>query len=283
MFKIGIIGNGFVGKATNLLTNKNITSLIYDKNPELCLPKNTILEDLNQCDIIFICVPTPMNKDGSIHLDIVESVVEYLKLKLKDNIFLVVRSTVLPGTCLKLGTFFMPEFLTENNFEEDFKNCREWIFGLSDDNEKNILFKEYINKLFKCAFKETCIYYDKLTFIQSFEAEMIKYMRNTFLATKVAFCNEIYNYCHQNNIDYNLVKNIAFNDKRIGLSHTDVPGTDGKFGFGGTCFPKDCYALLKDFEQKGISNYILKNVLERNNNIDRKEKEWEENKGRSVI
>ena len=283
MFKIGIIGNGFVGKATNLLTNKNITSLIYDKNPELCLPKNTILEDLNQCDIIFICVPTPMNKDGSIHLDIVESVISELKLKLRDNIFLVVRSTVLPGTCLKLGTFFMPEFLTENNFEEDFKNCREWIFGLSDDNEKNILFKEYINKLFKCAFKETCIYYDKLTFIQSFEAEMIKYMRNTFLATKVAFCNEIYNYCHQNNIDYNLVKNIAFNDKRIGLSHTDVPGSDGKFGFGGTCFPKDCNALLKDFEQKGIQNYILKNVLERNNNIDRKEKEWEENKGRSVI
>jgi len=283
MFKIGIIGNGFVGKATNLLTNKNITSLIYDKNPELCLPKNTILEDLNQCDIIFICVPTPMNKDGSIHLDIVESVVEYLKLKLRDNIFLVVRSTVLPGTCLKLETFFMPEFLTENNFEEDFKRCREWIFGLSDDNEKNILFKEYINKLFKCAIKETCIYYDKLTFVQSFEAEMIKYMRNTFLATKVAFCNEIYNYCYQNNIDYNLVKNIAFNDKRIGLSHTDVPGTDGKFGFGGTCFPKDCYALLNDFEQKGISNYILKNVLERNNNIDRKEKEWEENKGRSVI
>lgn len=283
MFKIGIIGNGFVGKATNLLTNKNITSLIYDKNPELCLPKNTILEDLNQCDIIFICVPTPMNKDGSIHLDIVESVISELKLKLRDNIFLVVRSTVLPGTCLKLGTFFMPEFLTENNFEEDFKNCREWIFGLSDDNEKNILFKEYINKLFKCAFKETCIYYDKLTFIQSFEAEMIKYMRNTFLATKVAFCNEIYNYCHQNNIDYNLVKNIAFNDKRIGLSHTDVPGSDGKFGFGGTCFPKDCNALLKDFEQKDIQNYILKNVLERNNNIDRKEKEWEENKGRSVI
>jgi nucleotide sugar dehydrogenase len=283
MFKIGIIGNGFVGKATNLLTNKNITSLIYDKNPELCLPKNTILEDLNQCDIIFICVPTPMNKDGSIHLDIVESVISELKLKLRDNIFLVVRSTVLPGTCLKLGTFFMPEFLTENNFEEDFKRCREWIFGLSDDNEKNILFEDYINKLFKCAFDQKCIYYNKLTFVQSFEAEIIKYMRNTFLATKVAYCNEIYSYCHQNNIDYNLVKNLAFSDKRIGLSHTDVPGPDGKFGYGGTCFPKDCYALLKDFEQKDIKSYILKNVLDRNNEVDRKGKEWEENKGRSVI
>jgi len=269
MFKIGIIGNGFVGKATNLLTNKNITSLIYDKNPELCLPKNTILEDLNQCDIIFICVPTPMKEDGSINLDIVESVVKDLKLKIKKNIFIVIRSTVLPGTCLKLETFFMPEFLTEKNFEEDFRNCKEWIFGLSENQEKNILFKKYINELFKCAFKENCIYYNKLTFVQSFEAEMIKYMRNTFLATKVAFCNEIYDYCYQNNIDYYLVKKIAFSDRRIGLSHTDIPGPDGKFGFGGTCFPKDCYALLKDFEQKGIPNYILKNVLERNNKVDR--------------
>jgi len=269
MFKIGIIGNGFVGKATNLLTNKNITSLIYDKNPELCLPKNTILEDLNQCDIIFICVPTPMKEDGSINLDIVKSVVKDLRLKIRNEIFLVIRSTVLPGTCLKLETFFMPEFLTEKNFEEDFRNCKEWIFGLSDNQEKNILFKKYINDLFKYAFDQKCIYYNKLTFVQSFEAEMIKYMRNTFLATKVAFCNEIYDYCYQNNIDYYLVKKIAFSDKRIGLSHTDVPGPDEKFGFGGTCFPKDCYALLKDFEQKGIPNYILKNVLERNNKVDR--------------
>ena len=283
MFKIGIIGNGFVGKATNLLVNKNISSIIYDTNPALCFPKNITLDDLNQCEIIFICVPTPMNINGSIHLDIVDSVVKDLKLKLRNDIFLVVRSTVLPGSCLQFGTFFMPEFLTEQNFEEDFKNCEEWIFEISDKDTNNKLFKNYINKLFKCAFKEKSINYNKLTFVQSFEAEMIKYMRNTFLATKVSFCNEMYEYCNQNNIDYTLVKNLAFSDKRIGLSHTDVPGPDGKFGFGGTCFPKDCFALLKDFEQKGIQSYILENVLERNNQIDRKEKEWEQNKGRSVV
>ena len=113
MFNIGIIGNGFVGKATNLLLSENINSFIYDKEAELCEPKNLRFEDLNQCHIIFICVPTPMNKDGSIHLDIVKSVVKEIKLKLKKDIFIVIRSTVLPGTSLNLGTFFMPEFLTE--------------------------------------------------------------------------------------------------------------------------------------------------------------------------
>ena len=152
MYTIGIIGNGFVGKATQLLSNKNINKLIYDVDPNLCEPKNIKFNDLNNCDIIFICVPTPMNKDNSIHLDIVKSVVNDCKNKLNKNIFIVIRSTVLPGTCNELNTFFMPEFLTEKNYEMDFINCKEWIFGLSENEEINLKFKNYINKLFSCAY-----------------------------------------------------------------------------------------------------------------------------------
>ena len=108
-------------------------------------------------------------------------------------------------------------------------------------------------------------------------------MLEILLATKVSFCNELYEYCKSKNINYNIIKNIEFNYDRIGLSHTDVPGPDGKFGFGGTCFPKDCSALSNDLEYNNCNNYILKNIINRNNNVDRKEKDWVENKGRSVI
>ena len=284
MFKIGIIGNGFVGKATNLLSNKiSIHSIIYDINKDLCVPPNTTFDDLNKCQIIFICVPTPINKDNSIHLTIVEDIVSNIKNKLKPDIYIVIRSTVLPGTCNRLDTFFMPEFLTERNYLKDFKNNNQWIFGLTKNNILNIKFQNYISNLFEEAHLNNSIINKDLIFISSNEAEMIKYIKNTFLAMKVSYCNEIYSYCNENNIDYNLVKSIAFSDERLGLSHTDVPGPDGLFGFGGTCFPKDCYALLNDYKTKGVENYILKNVIDRNNNVDRKEKEWQKNVGRTVI
>ena len=77
--KIGIIGNGFVGKATKILKCNDIEMVCYDINPELCEPKNLTLNDMMDCEIIFVSVPTPMNKDGSVHLNIVKSVVNDLK------------------------------------------------------------------------------------------------------------------------------------------------------------------------------------------------------------
>ena len=73
---IGIIGNGFVGQATKVLECKAVQMYVYDIKPELCFPKDLNLKDmLDECDIIFISVPTPMNKDGSCHLNILESVI----------------------------------------------------------------------------------------------------------------------------------------------------------------------------------------------------------------
>ena len=144
--KIGIIGNGFVGKATKILKCQDIDLLCYDINPELCEPKNTTLVDLKMCEIIFISVPTPMNKDGSVCLNIVQSVVKSLN-EINYDGFIVIRSTVLPGTSDSLNVYFMPEFLTEKNFVQDFKTNPLWIFGLLE-NEKDSLFKEKITRLF---------------------------------------------------------------------------------------------------------------------------------------
>ena len=104
---IGIIGNGFVGKATFQLACKDINILAYDINPNLCIPNNLKLEDMNQCEIIFISVPTPMNTDGSCYLQIVNSVISNLK-SINYPGFIVLRSTVPVGTCYDFECYFMP-------------------------------------------------------------------------------------------------------------------------------------------------------------------------------
>ena len=126
--KIGIIGNGFVGKATYQLQCKDIEVMAYDIDPNLCIPRGTTLVDLMECDIIFISVPTPMNKDGSCYVNIVKEVVRNLHDYSK---YIIVRSTVPVGTCDELGCHFMPEFLTEKNYMDDFINNKDWVFGLA--------------------------------------------------------------------------------------------------------------------------------------------------------
>lgn len=279
--KIGIIGNGFVGKATTQLKCKDIELLAYDINPNNCNPIGTILNDLITCEIIFISVPTPMNKDGSCCLNIIKSVLKDLS-HIKYNGFIVLRSTVPPGTSDILNVYFMPEFLTEKNFQQDFINNKDWIFGLlnKSSDEK---FKNKILLLFDLAFQNNRIKYNNIHFLTNKEAEMVKMFKNCFLSTKVSFCNEIYEFCKIKGINYEVIRKIACNDERIMHSHTNVPGHDGKFGFGGTCFPKDTSSLLYEMKKENMKSYILQNVVDRNTKVDRKEKDWENNKGRAVV
>jgi len=280
---IGIIGNGFVGKATYQLACTDITILAYDINPDLCNPVNLKLEDMNQCEIIFISVPTPMNTDGSCYLQIVKSVIENLK-SISYPGFIVLRSTVPVGTCDDLSCYFMPEFLTEKNFINDFINNQNWIFGLIGlDTDQDNAFKEKITDLFNLAYTNDRIKYLNLNFVTNSEAEMIKMFKNCFLATKVSFCNEIYQFCQIKNINYDNVRLLAAEDSRILQSHTNVPGHDGKKGFGGTCFPKDTSSLKYQMELYGMTPYVLNAIIERNEKIDRPEKDWLADKGRASI
>lgn len=284
--KIGIIGNGFVGKATTILSNSEVELVVYDIDPKLCSPVGTTINDLKICELIFISVPTPMKKNGKCCLSIVESVVNNLRINNvidEPNNFIVIRSTVLPGTSDNLGCYFMPEFLTEKNFMDDFRNCKEWIFGLKGNNKYDEIFKNKINKLFTLAKKHKCITYNSTNFVKNKEAEMIKYFRNCFLALKVSFCNEIYDYCQLQDIDYESVRELATRDDRILDSHSKVPGHDGKRGYGGTCFPKDTKALLNSMYDIGMKSFIFEAMDYRNDNIDRVEMDWKLNKGRAII
>ena len=279
----GIIGNGFVGKATQLLKSNNHPMKIYDIDPEKCSPPNITLADLADCRIIFIAVPTPSNPDGSCHLEIVRSVIDNIRA-LNIRAHIVIRSTVVIGTSDELDCYFMPEFLTEKNWMDDFYNCSNWIFGLRKGTpETNQDFKSAITALINDAQEEENIKYNKITFVSNKEAEMIKYYRNTFLAIKVSYSNEIYEFCSKNNIDYEIVRQVATEDRRIGNSHTAVPGPDGRLGFGGTCFPKDTHSLLHQFEIAGIKSYILKSAVQRNNEHDRPESDWKSDIGRAFI
>jgi nucleotide sugar dehydrogenase len=279
---IGIIGNGFVGKATQLLKCSAIDKMyIYDIIPDKCEPIGLTLDDLVECDIIFIALPTPMESDGSCHLGIIEKCLDNLRTIINPNkTSIILRSTVPPGTSDRLDVYFMPEFLTERNWKNDFIECKNWIFGCDLSDEK---FQNKINLLFSTAQSESVIKHNTTHFTSRSEAEMIKYVRNCFLAVKVSFFNEIAEFAQSKGINYETVKDLSTLDDRIGSSHTNVPGVDGHKGFGGICLPKDTHSLLHEMKQIGMESYVIKSAIDRNEKVDRPEKDWNQNHGRAVI
>ena len=276
--RIGIVGNGYVGQATALLKEKEVEVLIWDLNEDL---RNiNSFGELQGCDFVFVCVPTPMNEDGSCYTKIVENVVYdliALRIKARD---IIVRSTVPVGTCERLGVSFMPEFLTEANWEEDFKNNKNWIFGF--DPPKWTDWEESDNTAFNFL-KLAKLWSKEVEILTTKEAELTKNTRNAFLATKVSFFNEIEELCRKMGVSYENVRKGVVLDDRIGASHTEVPGPDGKRGFGGTCFPKDIASLDYQMNQHGVESYMVEGTKARNLQVDRVEKDWEDNKGRSVV
>ena len=284
---VGIIGNGFVGNATSQLKTDEINVFIFDIDPDKCQPKNVTLEQLcSCCDIFFICLPTPMKQDGSCHLGIIEGVVKEMEQYLDFNKTpVVIRSTVPVGTAEKFNCFFMPEFLTEANARQDFKNTNCWIFGLKEIGEKqNYNFQnEIIPFILESNLSAKNIASSDTLFVSTKEAEAIKLFKNTFLAVKVGFCNEFFRFCEANSINYDTVIEGSTMDPRITKSHTTVPGPNGKFGFGGTCFPKDISSLQYQLSSVNVPSPIVDAVIERNNMLDRKEQDWKSDTGRAFI
>ena len=277
--KIGIVGNGYVGQATSLFSNWGVEVLTWDKDPNKRNVDN--LTELTVCELVFVCVPTPMDRDGSCYLKIVESVVSELIEVGINKQDIVIRSTVPVGTSERLGVSFMPEFLTEANWENDFKNNPNLIFGfdtpqtLEEQLSGNMASEKMLNLSAK-ANKEALILTTK-------EAELVKYTRNVFLATKVSFFNEVEEFCTKLDLSYENVRQGVCIDQRIGHSHTQVPGPDGKRGYGGTCFPKDVASLLYQMLDVQMLPMIISQVRTRNIELDRPEKDWENDKGRAVI
>ena len=113
-------------------------------------------------------------------------------------------------------------------------------------------------------------------------AELIKYMNNCFFATKVSFLNEMYQIAKKCGVDWDLAVEGFVLDNRIGHSHLNVPGPDGKFGFGGSCFPKDIQAMINFADGLGVSSDVLKGAWKKNLEV-RPEEDWKELKGRAVV
>ena len=271
MITLGLIGNGFVGGAARQLECSNNKVIVFDIDPQKCVPLGTTLIDVAVADIVFVAVPTPSKKDGTCHTDIVVSVVKELK-RANEAANIVIRSTVPPGTSKSLGVSFMPEFLTEANANKDFCNNPLWILGDGDSIK--------LQQLLTNAKSENIIVSDKLEQMSSTEAEMVKYVRNAFLSVKVSFFNEVFDACGVRGCNFEAVRTAVGADPRIGTGHTLVPGPDGLRGFGGHCFPKDVAAWCTFNE---TTNSIIDAARRRNLELDRPEKDWEKDKGRAVV
>ena len=258
--KLGIVGHGFVGKATDWGFNKRVSKFIVDPL------HNTSTSDLKDFapDIVFICVPTPMNDDGSQDSSIIDEVIKDL-ITYCPNTIKVVKSTVLPSLLDELQKLdsklvYNPEFLREKHANLDFVNSDMIIFG-GDRNISTQVSNAYLRHS-RCKTKEH-IFTDLKT------ASLIKYSINTFLASKVIFFNELHRLYEALDVkdSWESVINIISRDNRIGDSHMDVPGHDGKKGFGGACFPKDSLALIKFANNLDIDLNSLISTVKINNKI----------------
>ena len=299
MNTIGIIGRGFVGQAVFDGMKHAFDIVSYDKakgyrwnkrkpDPNIAVvncypPPPPDPEDegiqvvLNESDgPIFVCVPTPMNSDGSCNVSIVETVIAKIDSQNigKPPRVVVIKSTVVPGTTERIGNHcesihvcFNPEFLRETTAIEDFKNQDRIIIG--GPHEGTAVLKQMYN----IAYPDVPVTKTSATI-----AEMVKYVTNGFLATKVAFANEIEQICHGLDIDYDKVIEYATKDKRLGNSHWSVPGPDGKKGFGGKCFCKDINALMFLARSFSINIPTIEGAWESNLAV-RPERDWEKING----
>jgi UDPglucose 6-dehydrogenase len=274
--KIGIIGQGFVGTAVREGLKQHYDIHTYDLK-EKCTCES-ILELVDESDVIFVCVPTPMKKDGSCDISIVEGVIDEIEDVDISGKIVVIKSTVPPGTTERLNkkyknisVVFNPEFLTEANFIDDFKNQdRIIIGGIRPASTK-------VRQLFYKVFPNAHIIKTSSTI-----AEMVKYTTNCFLSTKVSFANEMKQICDKIDVDYDKVIEYATYDERLGKSHWSVPGPDGHYGFGGSCFPKDINALIRFSNDLGLWLHTLMGAWHTNCDV-RPEEDWKDLKGRAVV
>lgn len=269
MAVIGIVGHGYVGKAVEYGFKPKNKVLVYDKY----FPSKNLPEVVEKSEFIFICVPTPMDKkyekiDLSIVEEVVKNVVGLAQEKGREPV-LIIKSTVVPGATRTLGKkyhwpqiLFNPEFLTEANYLDDFVNSDRIVIG----GDNNDVLQQLVS-LYRESFPKTPIFQTDPT-----TAEMVKYMANAFLATKVIFANELFDLCQELGIKYEEVKKMVTADHRIFDSHLDITT---QRGFGGKCFPKDIVALLGSAREKGVLTELLEAAWKKNLRI-RKIRDWEE-------
>lgn len=301
---VGIVGQGFVGTAVREgLRNTHIV-YTYDKKDGDCLgcyeSKELSISPFQQfspfsdysglipikwlwknCRVVFLCLPTPMQSDGSCDTSIVESVVGELYASTSDSSIqpiIIIKSTVPPGTTERLLTkyanlriCFNPEFLTEKDSVNDFQNQSRIIIG-TDDPEVAATVRQMYDQSFPGVEQRV---------VNPTVAELVKYFTNIALAVRVSLANEFYQIADDLGINYDQVRDIACLDRRLGDSHWRVPGLENKRGFGGSCFPKDLNGLIAFARSIGIRCPTMQGAWETNLMV-RTERDWEQLVGRAV-
>ena len=271
-FKVGVIGNGFVGESQAYAFSPVADVKIFDVNPVKAT--HTLLEVLSQ-DFIFVALPTPMKENGEQDISYIENFFSNIGLYNTDAVF-ILKSTVLPGTTKQLidkhkfNIVFCPEFLTEKTAKLDMLTQSRIVIGGNAQHTEKVL------ELFKARFGQK-----HYVLTDSTTAEFIKYMANTFLAVKVSVVNEFYRMSEALGADWNKALEGFVSDPRIGNSHTQVPGHDGKLGFGGTCFPKDINALITIGKELGVDMNTLEAAWKTNLEV-RPEQDWKYLVGRAI-
>lgn len=253
--KVGVVGVGMVGGAmVSYFEKVGVKPFLYDLGKNLGSK-----EEVNQADVVFVCVPTPYLKDGEgFDLSYVKETCEFLE----DDKVVVIKSTVVPGTTENLQKeyqnlkfLFNPEFLVEARAVEDMLNPDRQIVGYTEESKD---LAETVLKMLPRA------PYEKI--MSATEAETVKYFGNTFLAVKVIFGNQLYDLCQKLDIDYDVVREGGAADPRIGPSHLDV--FHGRFrGYGGKCLIKDTRALIQLADSLGADLRLHKTVEDINNKL----------------
>jgi len=258
--KIGIVGHlGVVGSACKFGFEKlGHTVYGYDISD-----KNTTVFDLNNCELIFVCVPTPIGVNGTCDTSIVESVVKQIDSMSGFSGDIVIKSTVTPGTTRKLNNHclskvaFCPEFLRERCAISDFVENHDLLVAGTDD-----------YNLAKKIFELHGNYPKQIIQLSPEEAEMVKYFSNGINALRIIFANVVQEICEHVGADYKKVKDAYIMRGQMPDQYLDC--NENFRGYAGTCLPKDvkalenlespCYGLFKKMDE--INEQLEKTVFE---------------------
>jgi len=263
MNSIGLIGNGFIGKALYHAFCHYTDVKVYDIDPKLATHTH---EEVLKQDIIFVALPTPMKKNGDVDLSILEKAIENLSEELPMQFGkrkpVVIKSTIPPGSCQqfqdiehRICIILNPEFLTERSANLDMIQQTRIILGYQA-NEDAV---DMVRNLYESRFPRVPI-----VDMNWDEASLTKYGVNLFFCTKLSFFNELTQVAEALGLDGQKIINEILNDGRIGRSHYMIPGNDGKKGWSGSCFLKDCNGFIKFAKKLGIDAKMAKAAWKKN-------------------
>lgn len=254
--KVGIIGDGVIGGANKTgFEHIGRTVKVHDIKYE------TNIKQVLDCEVVFLCVPTPMKTDGSCDVSIVEDVVRQLSENAYAGV-ICIRSTCIPGTTQNLidkyvntRICFSPEFLRERCAVEDFiENHQLLAIGAQDDDAFEKI-KNVHGKLPKTIVRLTPT-----------EAELLKYYNNVYNSVRIIFANYMFEICQKFNADYEQILSAYLQTQKSTGNYLSV--NENLRGFGGMCLPKDTMALSKLSEKLGVRLNLISTVLTDNEKLD---------------